>query len=402
MNNEPCAIYTVSQLNNAARELLEQRFLHILVEGEISNFTTPVSGHWYFSLKDDKAQIRCAMFRGANLQLRFKPNEGMHVQVRAKVSLYAPRGDYQLIIEFMEERGEGALRQAFELLKRQLENEGLFAQEHKKNLPAFPRTIGVITSATGAAVHDIIKVLRRRCSGIPVIIYPSLVQGENAAQCVAKAIGLANQRAECDVLIVGRGGGSLEDLWAFNEAVVARAIFASSIPIVSAVGHESDVTIADFVADVRAPTPSAAAEIVSPHVRELEKTVYSISQRLSRAMSQYVITRKTSLTALRKQLRHPGQLLQENMQRLDFNWQNLTKSIHYFLQTKSQKLQHLSRALNAISPLATLDRGYAIVKNRDNHIIRNRNQVTPGERIYAQIQDGSLECIIENIRDAEK
>jgi exodeoxyribonuclease VII large subunit len=256
--NQP--ILTVSQLNSLVRDVLADTFQTILLTGEISNYVCAASGHWYFSLKDDKAQVRCAMFQGSNRRATFKPSDGMQVQVQAIVSLYTPRGEFQLVIETIEETGDGALQRAFNLLKQKLAKEGLFADEHKQPLPETPRCIGVVTSPTGAAIHDILKVLRRRCPMIPVILYPTLVQGKGSAEKIAKAIDIANERNECDVLIVGRGGGSLEDLWSFNEEIVARAIFNSEIPIVSSVGHEIDFTIADHVDDVRAPKPSAAAE----------------------------------------------------------------------------------------------------------------------------------------------
>ena len=256
-------IYSVSQLNQSVRLMLENQLGQVWLTGEISNFTQPVSGHWYLSLKDENAQVRCAMFRMKNLRVGFRPSNGMQVLVRASVSLYEPRGDYQLIIESMHLAGEGLLMQQFEALKLKLAAEGLFAQNHKKNLPHFSQAVGIITSKTGAALQDILHILQRRDPSLKVIIYPTAVQGKDAAAEIAQMIEIANRRQEADVLIVGRGGGSLEDLWCFNEEIVARAMFHSVIPIISAVGHETDITIADFVADLRAPTPSAAAELVS-------------------------------------------------------------------------------------------------------------------------------------------
>ncbi len=255
-------IYTVSRLNSEVRLLLENEMGIVWLVGEISNFSAPVSGHWYLTLKDSQAQVKCAMFKGNNRLVNFKPQNGQQVLVKARLSLYEPRGDYQIILESMQPEGDGRLQQQFEQLKMQLAAEGLFAQTRKKPLPENPRCVGIITSRTGAALHDILHVLKRRDPNLPVVIYPTLVQGEEAAIQIAQAIGRANTRAECDVLIVGRGGGSLEDLWCFNHEIVARTIAASEIPIISAVGHEIDVTIADFVADVRAPTPSAAASAV--------------------------------------------------------------------------------------------------------------------------------------------
>ena len=385
--------YTVSQLNNAARNLLESEFLHVLVEGEISNFVCPASGHWYFSLKDDKAQIRGAMFRGANRHVRFKPENGLQVQVTAKVSLYAPRGDYQLIIEHIEELGDGALRRAFEKLQQKLAQEGLFSDEFKQPLPELPKTIGVVTSSTGAAVRDIIKVLKRRCPLIPIVIYPSLVQGATAAASIVKQIEIANQRQECDVLIVGRGGGSLEDLWPFNEETDARAIYESSIPIVSAVGHEIDVTIADFVADVRAATPSAAAEIVSPNLEEWRANLVGLNLRLTRELQQILRTHFQTLHYLRKRLRHPGQKLQEQMQHLDYLWQNLAKATQGLVQKKQTQLANTTRALNTVSPLATLERGYSILQ-KEEAVITSIKQLKTGDKILATVHDGSINCVV--------
>lgn len=394
-------IYSVSQLNYAVRNLLEQNFDYITVEGEISNFVCPASGHWYFSLKDDKAQIRCAMFRGANQHLHFRPEEGMQVQVKTKVSLYAPRGDYQLIITAMQELGDGALQRAFEKLKQTLAKEGLFTDQHKKTLPTFPRAIGIVTSSSGAAVHDIMKILRRRCPLIPIIIYPTLVQGEAAAANIADMIKLANIRKECDVLIVGRGGGSLEDLWAFNEEIVARAIFTSKLPIISGIGHEVDITIADFVADYRAPTPSAAAELVSPNLPEWYGFLLNFNQRLRRALNQTLQQKQQTLIWLNKRLRHPRQKLQEQAQRLDYLWQMLIKTQQHLLNVKQQQLLNFSRALNSMSPLATLDRGYSILQKEDI-VITNIKQVKQNDKLTAQLSNGYIDCKVVDIHHKQK
>ena len=279
-------IYSVSQLNQSVRLMLENQLGAVWLTGEISNFSQPVSGHWYLSLKDENAQVRCAMFRMKNLRVSFRPTNGMQVLVRANVSLYEPRGDYQLIIESMHLAGEGLLMQQFEALKLKLAAEGLFAQHLKKNLPHFSKAVGIITSKTGAALQDILHILQRRDPSLKIIIYPTAVQGKDAATDIAQMIELANQRQEVDVLIVGRGGGSLEDLWCFNEEMVARAIFHSHLPVISAVGHETDVTIADFVADVRAPTPSAAAELVSRNQTELLQQLQYRRQRLEIALDR--------------------------------------------------------------------------------------------------------------------
>ncbi|MGL6027423.1 MAG: exodeoxyribonuclease VII large subunit, partial [Vibrio sp.] len=287
------SIYTVSRLNAEVRLLLENEMGIVWLIGEISNFSAPVSGHWYLTLKDSQAQVKCAMFKGNNRLVNFKPQNGQQVLVKARLSLYEPRGDYQIILESMQPEGDGRLQQQFEQLKMQLAAEGLFAQSRKQALPEHPRCVGIITSRTGAALHDILQVLKRRDPQLPVIIYPTLVQGEEAALQIAQAIGRANSRAECDVLIVGRGGGSLEDLWCFNHEIVARTIAASQIPIISAVGHEVDVTIADFVADMRAPTPSAAAELVSRDQRHKQQLLGQWPAKLASAMRHYLAQQHT-------------------------------------------------------------------------------------------------------------
>ena len=394
MNNP---ILTVSQLNTLVRDVLADTFQTILLTGEISNYVCAASGHWYFSLKDDKAQVRCAMFQGSNRRTNFKPSDGLQVQVHAKVSLYTPRGEFQLVVETMEEMGDGALQRAFRLLKQKLSKEGLFDEQHKQSLPEVPQCIGVVTSSTGAAIHDILKVLRRRCPMIPVILYPTLVQGKGAAETIAKAIQRANERQECDVLIVGRGGGSLEDLWSFNEEVLARAIFNSAIPIVSAVGHEIDFTIADHVADVRAPTPSAAAELVSPNVTQWLVQLAHLSKTLRREMQQIIEQQKQELYGLYKRLRHPKQKLQEQTQQLDYLYQTLIKAQKNYFAGKQYQFINLTRTLNAISPLATLDRGYAIVRKGDE-IVRDIKQVTKGDVITTQLKVGVIESVVAGVK----
>ena len=273
-------IYTPGRLNREARMLIERGFPALWLEGEISNYSRPSSGHWYFSLKDEQAQLRCAMFRQRNLLTKLVPKDGVHVLVRGRLSLYEPRGEYQFIVDHIEVAGEGALRQKFEVLKAKLAAEGLFDLARKRTLPKCPTRIGVVTSPTGAAVRDVLNVLRRRYPSIPVLIYPVPVQGNEAAPRIAEMLGLVSRRAECDVLILARGGGSLEDLWPFNEEVVARAIAACKVPIVSGVGHEVDFTIADFVADLRAPTPSAAAELVVPDCSERIRVLEQQARRM--------------------------------------------------------------------------------------------------------------------------
>jgi len=435
-------IYTVSRLNAEARAVMEGSFPLLWIEGEISNLARPSSGHWYFSLKDSAAQVRCAMFRQRNMLLRFKPQDGMQVLIRARVSLYEGRGEFQLLAEHMEEAGTGALQRAFEILKQRLQQEGLFASELKRPLPTFPACIGVITSPSGAAIRDILTVLARRFPRIPVIVYPVLVQGTGAAEQISAAIQRAGKRAGCDVLIVGRGGGSLEDLWAFNEEVVARAIHASTIPIVSAVGHEIDFTIADFVADMRAPTPSAAAELLSPDQAEIATKLLQQRLRLAQSLQRQLRHKRQTLTQLRQRLKHPGRRLQDIAQRLDGLEQRLLRAqqvrIHRAasslatifaqlerhtpshristlqLQTKDishrlqrvmgqyqqqlqQRLQQAAQTLDALSPLATLSRGYAIITTADGKIIRSSSQTKAGEQVKARLAEGLLLCRVEGI-----
>lgn len=437
----PREIYTISRLNREARALLEGHFPLMWIEGEISNLSRPASGHLYFSLKDPFAQVRCAMFKMRGMHLAFRPADGMQVMVRARLSLYEPRGDYQLIVEHMEEAGDGALRRAFEQLKQRLLAEGLFESERKRALPALPRCIGVVTSPTGAAIHDILTVLRRRFPAIPVIVYPVPVQGAGAAAQIAAMIRKAGERADCDVLIVGRGGGSLEDLWPFNEEVVARAIHASPIPVVSAVGHEVDVTIADFAADQRAPTPSAAAEMIVPDRQEWLVRTERLLGRLSQAMKHQLRHQQHTVEHLARRIRHPGRRLLDIAQRLDELEGRLANATHLMLRHRATHLAHLTTRLhnrtpllqlqqlaarhselnnrlrraitlrlersgqhlasiaghmNAVSPLATLARGYAIVEHfPDGGVVRRYSDVTTGERISARLGHGRLICRVE-------
>lgn len=423
--------------------MLEANFPLLWLEGEISNLTRPRSGHIYFSLKDEFAQVRCAMFRMRVTHLGFTPMDGAQVLARVRVGLYEPRGDFQLVVDHMEEAGDGALRRAFEALKQRLGNEGLFDEARKRSLPEMPRCIGVITSPSGAAIRDILTVLKRRFPAIPVVIYPVAVQGEGAAREIAEAIRLAGRRKDCDVLIVGRGGGSLEDLWAFNEEVVARAIHDSVLPIVSAVGHEVDFTIADFVADVRAPTPSAAAELLSPDREAWLGRLRRVEIRLVQRTRQQLRQREQQVEWLTKRLKHPGRRLQENAQRLDElemrlaqAWRNLSRhkrsrleTLHarlerhhpatrlYQLQQSQRELSrrlqqamrlHLKQlrqmlaaqahALGTVSPLATLGRGYAIVSiEKTDKVLHQSNEVAVGDRIRARLHHGQLLCRVEEV-----
>jgi exodeoxyribonuclease VII large subunit len=422
--------------------MLEQGLPNICVEGEISNFARPASGHWYFSLKDSNAQIRCAMFKQRNRLVRPAPREGDKVQLRGKLTLYEARGDYQLVAESMEPAGEGALKRAYEALRQQLEAEGLFAHERKQALPQWPQTIGVITSASGAAVRDIIDVLGRRYAAANVIVYPTSVQGENAPLEIRAALKQAVSRQEAEVLIIGRGGGSLEDLWAFNDEALVRDIAACSIPIVSAVGHETDFSLCDFVADMRAPTPSAAAELVSPVAEDWLAWITTSQQQLKRNMQRRLQQHQQTLDSQhhRLQQQHPLNRLTPYKQRLE----RLTAQLHHrqqqhmtaiskrlqsshirlqaqapqaMLSTLSNRVaqQHeklllagqnlgrplrlqlaqLSAKLEVVSPLATLQRGYAIATDSQQRAIVDAGQVQTGDRIDIKLADGELGCIVE-------
>lgn len=390
-------IYTVSALNHMVQDLLDDVFLPLWIEGEISNFACPSSGHWYFSLKDKQAQVRCALFNGKQ---RFKgilqPKEGLQVLVRAKVSLYPVRGEFQLIVEHLELAGEGALRQAFEQLKQRLAQEGLFSEQSKKALPTFPKTVGVITSATGAVLRDISVIMKKRFSATRLIIYPCRVQGNSAAAEIAAQIKQANERRECEVLILARGGGSLEDLWPFNEEIVARAIFASELPLISAIGHETDFTIADFVADCRAATPSMAAQLATPNGEEYAVMLNKLPQRLRQAIRNQTQYYQQTLAYLSRRLRHPQQRLHDQAQRCDELTQRLTRAINTQLNTHQQTLTGLARIIQAISPLASLDRGYALLKRvTTDELIRHSQEVAIGEQVFVQLAQGHLICRVE-------
>jgi len=435
----PRDVYSVSRLNREVRTLLERGLGVLWVEGELSNFSQPASGHWYFSLKDRDAQLRCAMFRMKNALVGFTPRPGMQVLIRGRLSVYEARGEYQLIAEHLEEAGVGALQREFERLKTRLAAEGLFARERKRVPPRFPRCIGIITSPSGAALHDILQILARRFPHAPVIIYPARVQGADAAPSLVWALRRAAQRAECDVLILARGGGSLEDLWAFNDERLARAIHASPMPVVSAVGHEIDFTIADFVADVRAPTPSAAAELVTPDRGAWLETLGRAALRLQGAMRRELRAHATHYEAQvrRLQLAHPGVRLQQQMQRLDDLAQRLAAAAHasvhrerlrfaeararllrnsprqqslellarcreararldHALKMQLHRAEHrlvlAQRALNSVSPLATLARGFAIVTRADGTLVTDAAALGTGDEIEARLARGSVQA----------
>jgi len=435
-------IYSVSRLNREVRVLLERGFGSLWLEAEISNFARPSSGHWYFSLKDAGAQVRCCMFRQRNMLLGFAPRDGQKVLVRARIGLYEPRGEYQLLIDHMEDAGLGALKRQFDELAAKLAAEGLFAPERKRPLPALPKRIGVITSPSGAAIHDILHVLARRFAAIPVMLYPVAVQGVAAAAEIVAALKLAGRRGECDVLILARGGGSLEDLWAFNDEALARAIAACPIPVVSGIGHEIDFTIADFAADVRAATPSAAAEIVAPDAEEWAASLRRLRERLQRALRQGIDTHRERLRWLigRAELVNPEARLAQQGQRLDELEQRASRALRQILADRRsalglsvsrlwqlspaarlqvtaarhaalfarlraaglrqlnrarERLAPLVRTLNAVSPLATLDRGYAIVSLEGGAILRDAKDATAGTIIEARLSQGRIRAKVE-------
>ncbi|MBV1914072.1 MAG: exodeoxyribonuclease VII large subunit [Pseudomonadales bacterium] len=435
-------IMTISELNRQVKQLIEDGFPPLWVEAELSNVSKPSSGHLYFTLKDEKAQVRCAMFRGRNRFLQFKPAAGERVLARVQVSLYENRGDFQLIVDRMEPAGEGALRQAFEQLKQRLYQEGLFDEDYKQALPELPSHLAVITSASGAVLHDILTVLERRFPLIQVTVIPVAVQGDQAAPQIVAALERANQLPDqVDAIIVGRGGGSIEDLWPFNEEIVARAIFASDIPVVSAVGHEVDVTIADYVADVRAPTPSAAAELLSPDQNEVRQWLHSFEQQLSREINDRIADERQRTDWLRTRLRHPGERLREQSQRLDELELRLTHNTRIVIKTarlqlasgqaelrrhspehtltryrdrlqqlsarlkqlmsdrvsnQQIRLQNVTQSLDVVSPLATISRGYAIVSRADDSaLIRSYQQVQPGDHVTTLLGEGFLECTVD-------
>lgn len=435
--------FSVTELNLLAKNLLEDTLPAVWLEGEVSNLSMHSSGHWYLSLKDDESQIRAAMFKNRNQFLRFRPKNGAHVRVKGRISLYAPRGEYQFIIEHMEDAGIGALQRAFEQLKNKLNAEGLFDPARKRPLPLLPKCIGLVTSPTGAAVHDILTVLNRRFPLIDVVIYPTAVQGAEAPAQIIAAIRSANARRECEVLIVGRGGGSLEDLWAFNDETLARCIAASSIPIVSAVGHQVDFTIADFVADARAPTPSAAAELLSPDQIEWQQTLQQQERKLINAMQRWLRNASQQLTQWQSRLKHPGKRLEEQHQKLDElntrlqnamqrqlaqqqlaldhqqkrlsaqSPQQLISRMHTQVSHASQQLrQHMqallfrqrtlfltaTARLETLSPLATLARGYSIAKMETGQVLLNSRQVQPGDVVTTQLAHGSVISTVTETR----
>lgn len=433
-------VLTVSQLNGRARMLLEDVFLQVWVEGEISNLARPASGHVYFTLKDGNAQVRCALFRQNALRVRQLLRDGLAVRVRGKVSLFEGRGDYQLILDNVEAAGDGALRLAFEALKQKLSDEGLFAVERKRPLPTHPHRVGIVSSPTGAVIRDIISVFRRRAPQVALTLIPTPVQGREATAQIVRALRLADAQGY-DALILARGGGSLEDLWCFNEEVVARAVAACTTPVVSAVGHETDVSIADFVADVRAPTPSAAAELLAPHAGDLEQRLEGLRRRLLHCARERLRREALRLDGLTRRLRHPGERLQQQAQRVDDLEQRLIRAIDHrlcagherlarldtrlsaqhpgralatlrqrldalstrlpramqgTLRHERQHLQGLVQTLQIVSPLATLGRGYSILLDERGQAVRAADQAEPGQRLRARLAQGELTVRVED------
>lgn len=436
-------VYQVSQLTRDIRAIMEAAFDSIWVEGEISNFRTVASGHSYFVLKDDKSQVRCVLFKGHRAGIKFQPEDGDQVLLFGRITVYDARGEYQIVVESMEPRGLGALQKAYEQLKSKLDKEGLFDEGKKKPLPEFPWKVGVVTSSTGAAVRDILNIIKRRNPKVSVLIFPTKVQGEGAAEEIAIGIQELNKRKDIEVIIVGRGGGSLEDLWAFNEEVVARAIAASIIPVVSAVGHEIDFTISDFVSDLRAPTPSAAAELTVPLLKDTVRQIRTLNEALIETLQQKVEYYRDLLKRLmdRRFFHQPKEIFNPQIQRLDdlqarllrglgqgliSHQQRLKDKIHRLFQASPEKhIQHMKenqgmlekrmlhiiqsqlclkkerfegilKNLNAISPLVILERGYSIC-SKDEKSLKNTEGVNPGDEVKVRLSRGSLDCTVDKI-----
>jgi len=396
-------VYSVARLNREARMLLESGLGTIWVQGEVSNYSRPGSGHWYFTLKDRDAQLRCAMFRQRNTLAPFTPREGQLVMARGRVSLYEPRGDYQLLIEQLEDAGTGALQLAFEQLRARLSAEGLFAVERKRSLPAAPARVGVITSPTGAAIRDILRVLADRFPAALVLIYPVPVQGAAAAPAIAAALDLASDRAECQVLILARGGGSLEDLWAFNDERVARALARCAIPVVTGIGHETDVTIADFAADVRAPTPTAAAQLVVPDRRVWLQRLAQLAARFGNAARRQLQEASARLRAQRERLQraHPGARLAQHAQRVDELELRLHRAVRVWLRQLDSRVKLATQALNALNPLAPLERGFAMVsRGGSDRPVRLASELQVEEDIEARFADGIVLARVTGSRNS--
>jgi exodeoxyribonuclease VII large subunit len=398
MTPQAAPVVTVSELNRRVRALLENQFETLWVAGELSNVKFATSGHWYFCLKDAGAAVDCALFRTRAQFLDFKPENGLQVEVRARVTLYEPRGSYQLVVEELRRAGLGALFEAFEKLKARLQAEGLFDVARKRPLPAFPRAIGIVTSPHAAALRDVLTTLRRRSPMTPVILYPATVQGEGAGAHIARAIAAANARAECDVLIVCRGGGSLEDLWAFNEEVVARAIHGSGIPVVSGVGHETDFSIADFAADLRAPTPTAAAVAASADREARCAEVAALRRRMGRDLRRLVETRQQRLDGLARRLLTPAERLARQRERVGQWSRRRTGDVSQAGAHRSLRLAALRNALVHLDPTQVLARGYSIVRGPDGHVRRTSDGLVPGDALDITFSRGGAAAGVRKTR----
>lgn len=438
--SEELTVYRVSQLNKVIRQLLEGEFQLLWIQGEISNFKAHPSGHFYFSLKDEKAQVSAVMFKGFNRHLKFKPGDGLEVLVRGKVTVYEPRGNYQIFCEVMEPLGAGSLQLAFEQLKEKLQKEGLFSLERKLPLPLFPEHVALVTATSGAAIRDMIHVLNRRSRGLRITVVPALVQGERAPASIVEGIRLANQLGDVDVIIVGRGGGSIEDLWGFNDERVARAIAASQLPVISAVGHEVDFTIADFVADLRAPTPSAAAEVVVKNSADLVISLQTLGHRLQLAVERKMGSNHQCVDALIKRLVDPRRRLRDlilrcdelidrlmeamrrnfktqrsalvttqqrlgsplsSVRQLEIQCQFLTESLHLSMKRKWEnsysRWQRLTQVLDSLSPLKVVERGYAVVRDRQGHILKSVEKMEVNQEVEVQMRDGWVNVQVNQV-----
>jgi exodeoxyribonuclease VII large subunit len=396
MENTEQRVYSVSELTKAIKGELEEQFTNIWVEGEISNLVTPQSGHTYFTLKDASSQIRAVLFKYVGKLLKFQLEHGLKILARGAISVYAPRGEYQLIINYVEPRGAGALQLAFEQLKKRLAEEGLFDQKFKKPLPMLPHKIGVVTSPTGAAIRDILNIVTRRFANVQILIAPVRVQGAEAPGEIVRAIEMLNRLPDVDVLIVGRGGGSLEDLWAFNDEAVARSIFASRIPVISAVGHEIDYTIADFVADLRAPTPSAAAELVVQNKENLIYTVQTLNTRLQNSLVNFISRQKERIQQYTLRLEDPRKRISELQQWLDENQHRMLTLFRHYLEKQRYQLGTSVGKLNNLNPLTLLARGYAICRDAKSlRTIKTVTDIEIGEDVLVRLSEGELECEVK-------
>ena len=414
-------IYSVSDYIKLCKNAIEKSIPQCFVQGEISNLSKPSSGHWYFTLKDENGQVRCAFFRLNQRKIKFSPENGMSVIIRGATTLYPQRGDFQLIIQQMEPAGIGNLQLAFDQLKNKLRLEGLFDSDNKKELPAFPNKIGVISSSTGAVIKDIIKVLKSRYPLAQILLYDTIVQGENAHLKIIKALRAADQSKNCDVLILARGGGSLEDLWAFNEEDLARVIYECSTPIISSIGHETDTTIADFVADLRAPTPSAAAVSATPDLNNILYNASKLKQYLYDSITQYIESNKTTLELLKLKIIDPSQQLLLNAQKLDDFELRLVKLNQALVEENKEKLKQLffqllvqtenfikiqksdlsnyGNSLNLLSPLNTLSRGYTITQDEEGEILTSIKKINTNEVIFTKFHDGKVVSKVTNKED---